>query len=91
MPRFLDHHDKMPPMPPEAMEQGKKMMEQMKADIKAKKADKFGVTPVNVFMGANGETWCLTDGPNADAVIKAHEAKGAKLTKKDIVEVTPLV
>ncbi len=90
MPRFLDHHAKMPAMPPEAVEQGKKMLEQMKSDIKARKADQFNVTPVNVFMGANGESWCLTDAPNADAVIKAHAAKGSKLSLSDIVEVTSL-
>ena len=91
MPRFLDHHAKMSQMPREAMEQGKKMLEQMKADIKAKKADRFGVTPINVFIGANGESWCLTDAPNVDAVIKSHEAKGAKLSRNDVVEVTTLV
>ncbi len=91
MPRFLDHHAKMPAMPPEAMEQGKKMLEQLKGAIKAKKADRFGVTPVNVFMGANGESWCLTDSPSVDAVVKSHEANGAKLTRNDVFEVSPLV
>ena len=91
MPMFFDHHGRMPPMSPEAMSQGMKMLDQMKEDIKTKKKDKFGVTPINVYMGVNGESWCLTEAPSADAVIKSHEAKGAKLTLKDITQVSLLV
>lgn len=91
MPKFIDHHAKMPQLPPEAMQQQMQMMEQMKADIKAKRPDQFGVTPVNVLMGVNGESWCLTEAPNADAVIKAHQAKGAILNRSDVIEVSSLV
>jgi len=92
MPKFLDHHPKMDmsKMSPQAIEQGKQMLEQIGKAIKAKKADSFGVTPNNVFMAANGESWCLTDAPNADAVIKSHQANGVKLSKSDIVEVNSL-
>ncbi|MBI4330324.1 MAG: DUF4242 domain-containing protein [Chloroflexi bacterium] len=83
MPKFLDHHAKMPQMPPEHMAQ-------MKTNVQGKKADKFGVTPLNVIMGTNGEAWCLSEAPNAEAVIKAHEAVGAKLSRSDIVEVNTL-
>ncbi len=92
MPKFMDHHPKgQQPMSPEAMQQGMQMMQQMRADIQAGKSDEFGVKPLNVFMGADGESWCLTEAPNAHAVVKAHGAKGAQLTAADVVEVTSLV
>ena len=91
MPKFLDHHGKMPPMSPEMMQQGQQMMQQLAGAIKAKQADKFGVTPINVFMGVNGESWCMTEAPNAEAIIKSHAANGATLTKADIVEINSLV
>ena len=91
MPRFMDHHPKMPQMSPAQMAEGMKMMERMKADILAKKADENGVTPLNVLMGANGESWCLTEAANATSVIKAHAAKGVALTQNDIVEITTLI
>ncbi|MBI4284435.1 MAG: hypothetical protein HY670_00845 [Chloroflexi bacterium] len=91
MPKFMDHHPKMPPMPPEAQEKGKQMLQEMTKAIKAKKADPFGVTPISVFMATNGESWCLTEAPGVDAVIKSHEANGMKLAKSDICEVSSLV
>lgn len=87
MPKFIDHHSKMPPMTPEV----RKVVQQIANDIKAKKADPFGVMPVNVYIGVDGEAWCLTDAPNADAVMKMHEANGMQLSKNDIIEVNSLV
>ena len=37
MPTFMDYHQKLPPMPPEAFDQ-------VRANLGAKKADEFGVT-----------------------------------------------
>ncbi|MBI2907518.1 MAG: hypothetical protein HYX92_07695 [Chloroflexi bacterium] len=90
MPRFLDHHP-MPQVSPQMMQQQMQMMEQMKADIKAHRADPNGVVPVNVFMGANGEAWCLSEAASADAVVKAHASHGVTLSAKDVVEVSSLV
>lgn len=84
MPKYLDHHAKMPELPPGAMQQ-------MQEDIKARKAGQFGVTPMNVFMGTTGEAWCLTEAPNAEAVIKGHGAMGVTLAPADVVEVNSLV
>lgn len=75
MPKFMDHHPKAGPMPPEAMQQGMQMMQQMRADIQAGKADQFGVKPFNVFVGADGEAFCLTEAPNVEAVIRAHRSR----------------
>ena len=86
MPKFIDHHS-MPAMSPE---QQKTMLKQIKSNIDSKKPDKFGVTFLNVFMG-QGEAWGYNDAPNAEAVVKSHEAMGFKITTKDVTQVTPIV
>ncbi|HZA21450.1 MAG TPA: DUF4242 domain-containing protein [Dehalococcoidia bacterium] len=82
MPKFMDYHEKPPPMPPE-------VMHQMQARIKAGQSDENGVTPLNVFVSGEGEAYCLSEAPNAEAVRKAHEAAGVPVEK--IVEVNSLV
>jgi hypothetical protein len=78
----------MAPMPPEKR---MAMMEQIKTAIESKKPDKFGVTMLNVFT-APGEAWGYFESPNAEAIVKSHEAIwGMKITLKDVTEVTPAV
>lgn len=67
MPNFIDYHAKLPPLPPEAVQQ-------MKAGLGKK--DEFGVAALNIFMSSGGQSWCYTEAPNADAVCKSHQAKG---------------
>lgn len=83
MPKYLDYHAQLPPMPPAAIEQ-------IKAAIKAGKPNEWGVTPLNDFISTTGQGWCLTEGPNADAVCKTHEAMGIKLDKGEVYEVMTL-
>ncbi len=90
MPKFMDHHPKMPPMPPEMMKQQQQRLQQIQAAIKAKQADKFGVTILNVIMAGNGEAWCLTEAANADAVVKSHAANGVQLQRSEVLEVNTL-
>lgn len=82
MPKFMDYHEKLPPMPPE-------MVQQMQARIQAGQSDENGVTPLNVFISGDGEAYCLSEAPNAEAVRKAHEAVGVPVEK--IIEVNSLV
>jgi hypothetical protein len=82
MPTFLDHHA-MPEMPAE-------MKEAMAERIRSGQADENGARAVNVYL-ADGEAYCLSDAPSADAVLKAHEAAGVAIRREDIVEVTPIV
>ncbi len=84
MAKFIDHHVKMPPMPPE-------FAKQAAGRIKAGKADEFGVKGLNVFIGKDGQGWCLSEGPNADAVVKSHKALGFPLDRTDVTEVSSLV
>ena len=82
MPRFLDYHDKLPDMPKEAMDG-------LAADMKAGKANQFGVKPINIFMTTKGGGYCYTEAPSADAVRQTHKAMG--LDANDIQEVSTLV
>ncbi len=84
MAKFIDYHAKMPQLPPEAAQQ-------MAATIRAGQADEFGVKPLNVFMGAGGQVYCLCEAPSAEAVVNAHQAKGFALASHDVVEVTSLI
>ncbi len=82
MPTFLDHHA-MPQLSPE-------MKEGMAERIRSGQADENGARAVNVYM-ADGDAYCLSDAPNAEAVVKAHEAAGVTIRREDIVEVTAIV
>lgn len=83
MPTYIDYHEKLPAIPPEAARQ-------MVANVKAGKRDQFGVRPLNVFVG-KGEGWCVTDASDAAAVVLAHKAQGFSIRKSDVHEVHPLV
>ena len=84
MPKFIDYHEKAPQLPPE-------VMQQVTQAINSKQADEFGVVPINAFMGTNGESFCMTEAPSADAVCQSHAAKGMTLGKGDVHEVQSLV
>ncbi len=84
MPRFIDYHSKLPPLPPE-------VAQQMKAQVQSGKANQFGVKGINIYFGKGGQAYCLSEAPNAEAILKTHEAAGVPLGKGDIVEVTSLV
>jgi hypothetical protein len=68
MPTFMDYHDDLK-LPGDAIDQ-------ITADTKAKKADQFGVTQVELFHNPDGKVYCLLDAPDAEAVRKHHEALG---------------
>jgi hypothetical protein len=81
MPTFLDHHA----MPELSVE----MKEAMAGRIRSGQADENGAKAVNVYM-ADGEAYCLSDAPSAEAVVEAHEAAGVAIRREDVVEVTAL-
>jgi hypothetical protein len=80
MPKYIDFHAKMPAMPPEAQKA-------MKDKVAAGKPDQFGVKPINAFFTADGQGYCLTEAPNADAVCKSHETSGMPLGRGEVHEV----
>jgi len=83
MPKFIDHHP-MPQLPPEVMQQYQAMAE-------GGKEDPNGVTPLNLFVGADGTAFCYSEAGNAEAVIKSHAAVGVKLDPSQITEVKSLL
>ncbi len=82
MPTFLDHHA-MGEMSPE-------MKEGMAERIRSGQPDENGAKALNLYL-ADGEAYCLSEAPNAEAVQKAHEAAGVAIGREDIVEVEALV
>ncbi|MCH2316304.1 MAG: DUF4242 domain-containing protein [SAR202 cluster bacterium] len=84
MPKFIDYHPQMPQMPPETVGQMKEMIE-------SGAPNSFGATALNIFMGADGSGYCLSEGPDAESIIKSHDAGGVPLDKDHITEVNSLV
>jgi uncharacterized protein DUF4242 len=83
MPKFIDHHE-MRDVAPE-------LAEGIAERIKVGQADEHGVKGLNVFLGKDGTAFCLSEAPDAEAVIKAHESFGFSLERSDVVEVQSVV
>lgn len=84
MPKFIDHHPMGPKLPPEAQEG-------IAERLRAGDPDEFGVTGLNVYLGKDGSAYCLSEAPDAEAVVKAHSAAGFPLEQSEVVEVEPVV
>jgi hypothetical protein len=84
MPKFLDHHATMPELAPE-------MQEGIAERIKRGQPDEHGVRGLNVFLTTDGEAYCLSEAPDADAVLKSHEAVGLRIRREDVQEVESVV
>jgi Nickel responsive protein SCO4226-like len=83
MPKFIDHHE-MGAVAPE-------LAEGIASRIEAGEVDEHGVKGLNVFLGKDGTAYCLSEAPDANAVVKAHEAYGFALSRADVVEVESVV
>ena len=83
MPTFIDHHEMSDVAPEMAAAIGER--------IKAVEADENGVKGLNVFLGKDGTAFCLSEAPDAEAVVKAHQAYGFSLDSADVVEVQTVV
>ena len=68
MPRFMDFHEDLK-LPAEAIAQ-------IAEDTRNGTADEFGVRQVQLYHNADGQVYCLLDGPDEDAVRKHHAALG---------------
>jgi hypothetical protein len=80
MPKFIDHHAKVPPRPPEEIEM-------LKALVRERRVDAFGTRILQGYFTENGGGHCVCEAPDADAVIKSHEALGLPLKMGEIEEV----
>jgi hypothetical protein len=68
MPRFVDFYQDLK-LPTEAIAQIAK-------DTRNGAADEFGVRQVELYHNADGQVYCLLDGPDEDA-IREHHARSA--------------
>ena len=80
MPRFIDYHPSLPPISPE-------MAQQMAERLKEGQPDQFGVKGINAFISNKGQGWCLTEAPDAESVVKSHEALGLSVDSHEVHEV----
>tara|TARA_B100000315_G_C14306904_1_gene464477 strand:+ start:449 stop:685 length:237 start_codon:yes stop_codon:yes gene_type:complete len=44
-----------------------------------------------IFVGENGQAWCLCEAPDAETVVQSHEAVLFVKSLENVVEVTKLV
>ena len=66
MPMFMDYHDDLK-LPPEAVDQ-------IAQATREGATDEFGVRQVELYHNADGNVYCLLEGPDEDAIRQHHAA-----------------
>ena len=84
VPQFLDHH----PIAHATLTE--EAVEEIRIQIRTETPNDFGVKWLSAFVAANGEGYCLSEAPNAEAVVKSHEVLGYLIETMDVIEVTSL-
>ena len=65
---FMDSHEDLK-LPTEAVAQ-------IADDTRAERADQFGVRQVELYHNAEGQVYCLLEGPDEEAIRQHHAALG---------------
>jgi hypothetical protein len=65
---FMDFHDDLK-LPAEDIAQ-------IADDTRAERADRFGVRQVELYHNAEGQVYCLLEGPDEEAIRQHHAALG---------------
>jgi hypothetical protein len=65
---FMDFHEDLK-LPAEAIAQ-------IADDTRNKRSDQFGVRQVELYHNADGQVYCLLEGPDEDAIRQHHAALG---------------
>jgi len=68
MPRFMDFHQDLK-LPAEAIAQ-------IADDARHERVDQFGVRQIELYHNADGQVYCLLDGPDEQAIRAHHAALG---------------
>ncbi len=68
MPRFMDFHPDLK-LPADAIDQ-------IADDTRHGRADQFGVRQLELYHNAEGQVYCLLDGPDEEAIRRHHAALG---------------
>jgi Protein of unknown function (DUF4242) len=66
MPKFMDYHDDLQ-LPQEAIEQ-------IAQGTREGATDEFGVRQLELYHNADGNVYCLLEGPDEEAIRKHHQA-----------------
>jgi Protein of unknown function (DUF4242) len=85
VPQFLDHH------PTTHATLTEEAVEELRKHIRAETPDDFGVKWLSIYVAVNGEGYCLSEAPNAEAVVKSHELMGYLIETTDVIEVASLI
>ena len=80
MARFIDHHAKLAVPPAD-------QLDAMRGRVGAG-PDEFGVKAHNVHWTKDGEAYCLSEGPDADSVVRSHASIGVPLDQHEVHEIT---
>ncbi|MBI2916929.1 MAG: DUF4242 domain-containing protein [Chloroflexi bacterium] len=81
MPKFVDFHADLK-LPPD-------VQREFSESAKYGRRDRFDVRIVQVYYTRNGQTYCVTEAPNAEAVRRSHAMIG--VGTGDIYQVDTLV
>ncbi len=73
----------MPEMPAE-------MVQQIQDRITSGAKDEFDAVALDVLAGNDGSAFCITDAPDAAAVVSSHVNKGVPLDSHDVHEVVSM-
>ena len=68
MAQFMDFHPELQ-LPPEAIAQ-------IADDARNGRADQFGVRQIELYHNADGQVYCLLEGPDEEAIRAHHAALG---------------
>ena len=84
MPKFVDYHNYIPPMPPEAIQD-------LVEKIQSGAASDAQMRSWDIYVGMDAQAWCVCDAPDAWAVVQAHESVGFDQIIENVAEVLKLV
>jgi hypothetical protein len=73
----------MPEMPAE-------MVQQIQDRISSGAKDEFDAIAVDVLAGNDGTAFCITDAPDASAVVNSHVSKGVPMSEHDVHQVVSM-
>ena len=68
MPRFMDYHGDL--------KLSAEAIAQIADETRDAKADQFGVRQIELYHNAQGNVYCLLEGPDEDAIREHHAALG---------------
>ncbi|WP_432826368.1 hypothetical protein [Dactylosporangium sp. CA-092794] len=60
------------------------LMKQVITEVREGKVDEFGVRYFNILMAMDGHGCCVSDAPDAQAVVDSHKARGMPIGPAEV-------